>query len=513
MTDSANQKLDEDKLRLEIEKQRFEERKYEALAEFRAEELAKLRADREKAESEAKELRTPFFQKPSIITAFFQGIALVIAVASALISLSAWTALRDAATAKRDMDAAQTAATIAKNEQAAAESKSRAAESAARNAEQEEAAAQKLRSAAETDARMAPVIQILADLKESKYYPRNFSSETAPDADEGESNPEIKSLFASIGTKRKAIDLERIEYLKNYALLNTEPLGVRLAVLRVLYEVAKRVEYAAVLRADRLRGEFIEVVTSVRSGEVDDYALDSLRDLIPDLRESSIIICHDYYEKYAADLGYEDGEGFRGSLETSIAGSLYFQKREGGEMDTDNRDCASAGWSLLSPEADQWRYDHWRDALQVVVDERGMRQFSDISPVPEFIEVVRHFHDGNPRPADQPGEIVFDIGVKSGEPKVPVTWKYSMSGWRAAKSAGDDPPNLEEVDATAAITAINNWLSNNSDVVDVLNDSHRDHWLQNNCDPKLLQALLTNRFIGRHSIKKYCEFSPLRLAR
>jgi hypothetical protein len=99
--------MEDGEFQLERDKLAFEVEKFQSEAGKRTEEVEKLRAERQKIELEMEDLRVPYKKRPAYKTAVFQGVALVMAVLSALISVGSYKLVFDAYNATKERDAAR----------------------------------------------------------------------------------------------------------------------------------------------------------------------------------------------------------------------------------------------------------------------------------------------------------------------------------------------------------------------------------------------------------------------
>ena len=116
--------VEERKIQLEREKFELEKARFEADEPKRHLEIAILRAQQEKAQREAEDLRVPYRQRPAYKTVVFQGIASVTAVVALLASalsikpiLDANKAAYEASLAKDEVNRANLALTVAEKTQ------------------------------------------------------------------------------------------------------------------------------------------------------------------------------------------------------------------------------------------------------------------------------------------------------------------------------------------------------------------------------------------------------------
>jgi hypothetical protein len=106
----------------------FEKENFRADDARRAEELAKLKIDREKAELKSADLRVPYTERAEYRTAIFQGRASIVAVIALLASALSLKPLYDAFQAKQAEAVAVAAATLAGEERDTANTERKAAE-------------------------------------------------------------------------------------------------------------------------------------------------------------------------------------------------------------------------------------------------------------------------------------------------------------------------------------------------------------------------------------------------
>jgi len=526
--EQARLDLERQRLELEITKQRFEERKYSDETASRAEELAKLHAEREKAELESKNLKAPFYAKPAFVAAFFQGVALVVAVISALVSLGAWNTLRDAsvakieaAVAKSEEARARDSEARAKEEQAKAEKEKDTVEAAAKfadgqreKAQSDEKGAEELRKKAiedrdraEYQAETAPIKALLESLAAKGYYPDHFSGdirERQSRYEQVSEYQEVKLLVQDLQTSNQQIDEARAESLKEYSSDANKPLGIRLATLRVLVEVARQGRTGANLDKDRLMDSFKDLVKPHENEEFDTRALASVVDLFGK-SEVSATLCDDYY------LGYP-----RRSLEAFI-----WSESRGIDLSREN--CQMAMWNWLEPEADDWRIFYQRRAGLAAgaeasktykwfgTDPNGGRSF------PEIFLLLRNWATGGPRAAHdsyfplESGSNMVEIGIKGENESAVMLWSPNLDDWERNPDAPRIFYLLQSSQISDEIRAIDEWAERNSDIVELIKERNLSRL--RNCKPDLLLYIYENKYLGRDAVEKYCPQGTLSAAR
>lgn len=511
MSEKDDVGLEKAKLELERDKFTLEQRKFEADAETRSEELLKLKADREAAQLSAQDLRSPFYAKPPVISAVFQGVAVLLAVISGIVGLNVWGSKQQATIADLRAEKAALVATQAQQDAASALQKKADAEKDAAKAafdagqaraeeklaEETKVEALSARDAAllhrdkaveqAREAALAPIDQALSKLSASSYYPILPIS----------GDNWMRMLTESIRTADVSINAVRIRHMEDYAEVETNPLGVRLSVLRVLYDEATRSDKAADLSPSQIRGQIAVVATSIHTRAVDPRALDSLHEFLRTTlrlsdarREMSRLLCSEYWPQYESGQLNTD---FTRTLESYIYAHLI------PDLDPKNDNCAVAGWDWLSREADSWRYEHlgW-DRIAVKTSEAKEGEILHLSEhsEPPFLALLRNINTGHPR-ADESGQILLDLPVAKGQRTVSIDG--NLIRFLLSENGGPEP---NQDDPVGTFRNFKNWMEQHQDIIKLLNESETETLKR--CRQPLLSTFQSVGIFDRADVERDC---------
>jgi len=233
--------LDARKLDLEERKFEFERRRYEADGDKRAEELRKMRAESDKAELDASDLKIPYKKRAAYISTMFQGASVVAAAVALIASALSIRPILEAHQAKYESALANDEATRAKERMTAAEKGMREAELKQQNADHEKQKA---------DSELANV-QHERENAEGKVAAAESQLRSLNDQiSEARAVSALEGLLVGLGNSPdidpqgildKAIDASpeleprRIAYLRSVGSDKARPAMIRFYVLRALY--------------------------------------------------------------------------------------------------------------------------------------------------------------------------------------------------------------------------------------------------------------------------------------
>lgn len=270
--DSEQLKLDRERLDFEREKFRFEEAK-------RFEELEKLKAERRKTELEAADLEVPYKERPAYKATVFQGIAVLVAVISAVISVGTLEKVLEAYKADQARNAAEAQVKQAKTDQAAAEK-------AEHDATEERNAANS--NIAELHKQMDPLKleyeSTTRDLEAKKQQVDEFQSKLQNEQLNEQRNvalAPIKAILSGSGNSGQVAEAlavapdpfneEREEYVKAIAFGSKASVEYRFALLEVLYEHENHKSTPDIIKTQEYRNHFISLATPLVSDDLSNW--------------------------------------------------------------------------------------------------------------------------------------------------------------------------------------------------------------------------------------------------
>jgi len=469
-SDSTDSSLERDKLRLDIEKFLFEKEKFAADAVLRAEELAKLQAEKRKAELEVKDLEVPYRQRPAYRTAVFQGIALVIAVASGLLSLGAVKALYDANEAKREQNAAQ--------ERANAANKS-ATETAA-----------KLQQYSDQLALLQPQL----DAKSKQLSDTAYASAISPmeailgnlgAADSALQAPDEMRLIGLMNAPDPDGDT-RQKYLQAQAETPTVPLNRRLAALKALYKHAQAATPARAIDMARFKLRFIELATK-QNYPVDTKGWDALRSYLGD--EAAPLICGEYDKWNRSEAEISDDK-FR--LAEYIT-NQYIPLRV----------CEKPLWDFVDPRWDsavnpksRLDWDGWPPELLLARSLAHWKPFLN----DDRVELIVSEKEG------------YEFFVFTGfTPQTGLgssyVYHYVNKVARPKKRGELDERTLTSLSGPDRLAAIQKWAADNPKLVHILSEPGLPHLRL--CDMDVLEMLWHEYYVGWQELIDNCPAEAL----
>jgi hypothetical protein len=255
-----------ERLRIELEREKFEfeKEKFRADASRRAEELAKLKADRERSELDAADLRVPYNERASYRTAIYQGRASIVAVIALLASA---LSLYDTFEAKQDEALAKAAAQSAKDQKVQADREKQVAEKA-------------------LESLGVKKNTVDAQIKAAQVRLRNLETEAAKARESALLGP-VDALLSALGPHPKPEQYKLIEemlkadsaaaqrrraYLRTVAFSHSTPLMLRFYLLSNIYKTVRSLPGAEAMREqEQLKLEMLSLTDEPKRMLQDEY--------------------------------------------------------------------------------------------------------------------------------------------------------------------------------------------------------------------------------------------------
>jgi hypothetical protein len=214
--------LDKQRLELDFKKHSLEQARFDADIERRRAEVEKIGAETQKLKRETDDLAVPYRRRPAYVTAWFQGIAAVVALAGALYSLGSINAVLVAERQRREAEAAKEKAEEAKKE----------ADDRKEKAEADAGAAKRLKESAEMGLKAVQA----QTAEQSKLLAQNTRTRAESIIEAiGNEPKELPKALTELFEDDQAHDaVEAV--MRTYAFNVDEPVLLRFRILEYLYE-------------------------------------------------------------------------------------------------------------------------------------------------------------------------------------------------------------------------------------------------------------------------------------
>jgi len=515
--DDAELQLERDKFEFEKEKWKteakgsaenldFERERYRAEADRRAEDLEKIRAERRKIDLDTEDLKVPYKDRPAYKTAVFQGIAVVLAVLSAIVSIGlykpvfdAYEANRKASDAKKaegDAEAAKADAIKAKDDairdkedavrdrdsaiqlnQAAQEQLTNAQsrigplqiEIDQRNRQLD--AVNKQIAKAQQNALLAPIQEILASLTLDPQCRTSDLSCKQPRRDRLES-----AMHSNDSAEQQILG----HYVQGFVLNSTNPVDARLAALSALYQTAKAQTPPDLINMADYRRQFIALATSSEAKPDFDSAWTELIEFLGKSMAGPYVCAgYDNMKWSTDDVSAEGINGYRINMINFIV--LNFSSE---------RACVDVFFDHLDTKVnDPYPTKHGR---YLGTCRRRNLEVALLQCVKAGAFVTSssfHLHLYSPGPPPLEGDI-------ERHEKEPAETMPLVEGPQSLSLFKDF---LSQTEATQSV---NDWRSNNSELVDLFNEAGLKRL--RTCSFELWDMYIHLKYISMTDIKQVC---------